>query len=262
MPNSLSFLSDTFFYGVYFSQRDSSLQIDKIPIPKYTKFNILKTFLRYKSEPFSIRELRSIGLNDIITDVEKRKCSIGDWNKWKILKDEDTITLIELQQRILDLQFNFFVTHSHLKYIYSTSIESLAISYVNEYKTLLKPYSQIRQIFITRTENNAYISIEDENSPYQLSCDIKFDNRIWVHLFANIKNSFTINTVKSQYQLPPYTIHIHLGEYPFSLSARYDNIPKSNMGLADIVNTLFEQPPKQHAHKITIQNRSEEHTSE
>ena len=252
----LLFLSENPFYGVYFSELESSLKIEMIPVPKYDHINILQDYLMQHTSPFNVKELRNIGLANIVDKINIWQSNMVKTGEWAHLDDRDTIEITDLQQRLLDLQFDFFVTQFSSKYIYSTRIERFAKSIMQNQAAKLDAFYAIKQALIKKTENNSYISIEEQNTAFQLVCNINFDGRIWVHLYENMRsNTITVHKVNSQYDLPPYSISVHWEEKPYALYSHFDeNISSSHLTLPETIDAIFTRPVDIEEHKRTIQS--------
>lgn len=253
--DNLSFLSDNPFYGVYYSGEGSSLQIERIPVPTYDNKDVLQDYLMHNSSPFSVRDLKSIGLADIVGEINKRESSMSSKGKWDSLGEEETIELPDLQQRILDLQFDTFLKHYASKYIYSTRTERFARSLLRSLSTQLEAFDKIKQVFITKLEDNSYINIEEQNTPHELRCKINFDGRVWIQLCGNLSNRILLYEVQSQYDLPPYSINVNSVEKLFSIYCRFDkDKSKSSLTLSEVTDIIFEKPVDIKEHKTAIQN--------
>lgn len=253
--DSLLLLLGNPFYGVYFSETDFSLQIESIHGLKHDYINILQDYLLQHTSPFSVKELRDIGLADIVGKIKIFESNMFQNGEWAYLDDSATIDIADLQQRLLDFLFDSFVKRHPSKYIYSTRIERYAESYRQNHCAQLKAFYKIKQIFIKEAENNPYISIEVQNTSHELRCEINFDGRIWIQLSGNMSNSLTLYKVSSQYDQLPYFINIDNGEKPFSIFCRFDNEKsKQNLMFQDVKDIIFEQPDNMEKHKTVIRN--------
>ena len=251
----LLFLSENPFYGVYFSELEFSLQIERIPVPKYDHINILQDYLMQHTSPFSVKELRNIGLANIVDKIKIWQSNMTKTGEWAHLDDRDTIEITDLQQRLLDLQFDFFVPQFSSKYIYITRTEHFAKSIMQNRVAQFDAFYAIKQALIRKAENNSYISIEEQNTAFQLGCNINFDGRIWVHLYGNMSNRLTFHNVNSQYDQPPYSISVHLEGKPYALYCRFDeNISRPHLTLPETIDAIFTQPVDIGEHKITIKS--------
>lgn len=250
----LLFLSENPFYGVYFSELDFSLQIERIPVPIYDHINILQDYLMQHTSPFSVKELRNIGLVDIVDKIKIWQSNMAKTGEWAHLDDRDTIEITDLQHRLLDLQFYIFVTQFSSKYIYSTRNEHFAKSFMQNRAVQFNAFYAIKQALIKETKNNPYINIEEQNTPEQLCCNINVEGRIWIHLYGNISNSFIIHRVNSQYDLPPYSIVVHAKENSFELYCRFDkDKSRQELTMQEVIDIILKQPDDIEEHKKTIQ---------
>lgn len=78
---SLSFLSDNPFYGISYSGEGSSLQTERIPAPTYDNKDVLQGYPMHNPSPFGARDLRGIGLADIVGETSKRKSTISTYRQ-------------------------------------------------------------------------------------------------------------------------------------------------------------------------------------
>ena len=247
------FLSENSFYGVYFSGLEDSLKMEKIPVPRYDHINILQDYLMQHTPPLSVKALRDIGLSEIVDKINIWQSNMVRISEWAYLDDRDTLEIVDLQQRLLDLQFDFFVTHCSSKYIYSTKYERYAESYMQGQVAGLEVFYAIKQELRRKTENNSYISIEEKNTASQLSFNINFDERIWVKVYINLGNTITLHRVQSKYDLPPFDISIRFGEKPYALYCRFDeNESNQHLTLPKIIEIIFSHPVDIEENKATI----------
>lgn len=107
--DSLLLLLGNPFYGVYFSETDFSLQIESIHGLKHDYINILQDYLLQHTSPFSVKELRDIGLADIVGKIKILESNMFQNDEWAYLDDSATIDIADLQQRLLDFLFDSFV---------------------------------------------------------------------------------------------------------------------------------------------------------
>lgn len=252
--DNFSFLSDKSFYGVYYSETESSLKIEKIPVPIYDNIKVLQDYLEQGSSQFNVSDLRKTGLADIVGNINIWQSSMVRMGEWPSLEDSNAIEITELQQRLLDLLFDFFATHYASKYIYITKNERYAISIIQTHSIQLEAFGKIKQILTKESENNLYISIEERNTAYQLCCNVYFDGRIWIQLCGNMSNRITLYKVNSQYDLPPYSINVNSVKKPYALFSRFDKDEnRHDLMLKEVTDIIFKQPENIEGHKRTIQ---------